>query len=275
MWRRIGRGALVVAAGTAALALAGPLALRPFVDAAGAAGAAGEVSVAFVLDFGPGTTPVTGCVDVPASDNRYDALAAFASQQGLAQPTYNSSGLLCSINGIPSSGCGQVVAGGYIYWSYFTGGQGGWTYSSTGAFGTVTPGDVEGWRFQNPGSGRPNDPPPRSSARFAAICGSGTVTPPTTQPSGGRQARGLGAASPRPPGPPRPRPRAASGTRPKPDRRRDHDRPRRAPRPPRRIRSDTTTYAARSIPVPADPEKGLDAAKHSSGAPARGPAPIR
>ena len=131
-WRRVGRGALVVAAGTAALALAGPLALRPFVDAAGAAGAAGDVTVAFVIDFGPGTTPVVGCVDVPPTDNGYDALAAFASQEGIDQPTYNPSGLLCSINCIPSSGCGQVVAGGYIYWSYFTGAKGGWTYAIVG-----------------------------------------------------------------------------------------------------------------------------------------------
>src|SRR5665213_1160398 len=183
LWRRLGRGALIVAAGTAALALAGPLALRPFVDGAGIAGAAGEVSVAFVLDFGPGTTPVSGCVNVPASDNDYDALAAFVHQEGMAPPTFASSGLLCSINVVPSSGCGQSVAGGYVYWSYFTGRTGSWTYASSGAFGTVSPGDVEGWRFQNPGSGRPNDPAPRTPPQYASICSSGPGTPSTTMPA--------------------------------------------------------------------------------------------
>ena len=138
--RRLVQGTLVVAAGTAALSLAGPFALRPFTDVAGAAG---TVTVAFVLDFG-GTPAdeVVGCVTVPDTASRYDALTAFTQARGLAAPTYAPSGLLCSINGAPSSGCGQVVAGGYVYWSYFTGGQGGWTYASAGAFGTVTAGDV-------------------------------------------------------------------------------------------------------------------------------------
>jgi len=177
-WRRVARGALVIAAGTAALALAGPMALRPFVDAAGAAG---EVTVAFVLDFGPGGSQVVGCVSVPATDSRYDALSAFATEKGLVPPTYAPSGLLCSIDLIPAPpGCGQSVAGGYIYWSYFTGSGGRWIYSSTGAFATVTKGDVEGWRFQDPGSGRPNDPGPRTAAVFTSICSGGSPTTTTT-----------------------------------------------------------------------------------------------
>lgn len=190
--RRFVQGALVVAAGTAALSLAGPFALRPFTDVAGAAG---DVTVAFVLDFG-GTPAqlVVGCVSVPDSDTRYDALTAFTQSRGLQAPTYAPSGLLCSINGTPATGCGQVVAGGrYIYWSYFTGGQGGWTYASTGAFGTVTTNDVEGWRFQDPGTGKPNDPAPRSTARYAAICA--TTPSPTTTTPGVRPATREGAAA--------------------------------------------------------------------------------
>ena len=202
--RRLVRGALVVAAGTAALSLAGPFALRPFVDVAGAAGTAGSVSVAFVLDFG-GTpaTLVTGCVSVPDTDTRYDALSAFIASRGLAPASYAASGLLCSINGVPASGCGQTVPGGYIYWSYFTGGRGGWSYSSTGASGTVTPNDVEGWRFQDPGSGRPNDPAPRSAGVYRLHCATVRPTPtPTTTATtaavgpGGRSAAGGGTAQP-------------------------------------------------------------------------------
>jgi MYXO-CTERM domain-containing protein len=244
------------------------MALRPFVDAAGAAGAAGDVAVAFVIDFGPGTTPVVGCVDVPPSDNGYDALAAFASQEGIDQPTYNSSGLLCSINSVPSSGCGQAVAGGYIYWSYFTGGKGGWTYASSGAFGTVTPGEVQGWRFQNPGKGSPSDPAPRSPARYDSICGSGTT--PTTAPSGGssgvkvRQSR-VRRVTVTPAVAPTVAPvnnRSTSGS------------TTTVPLSP-----TTTTYppvTATSLPnisVPADPEKGLDSSKHSSGDAGGGPGP--
>jgi len=180
--RRLGRGALVVAAGTAALALGGPFALRPF---AAVAGAAGDVTVAFVLDFG-GTPAnvVSGCVTIPPGDTGYDALSAFTASRGLAVPTYNAQSLLCSIDGTPSSGCGQMVGGGqYIYWSYFTGVAGSWQYSSTGAFGTVTTGDVQGWRFQDPGSGRPNDPAPRATARFDAICPAAASTTTTTVPT--------------------------------------------------------------------------------------------
>ena len=176
--RRVARGALIVAAVTAALSLAGPFALRPFSDVAGAAG---EVTVAFVLDFGGSSSnQVVGCVTVPSTDSRYDALAAFISQENLAPAVYAPSGLLCSINGIPSSGCGQTVAGGYIYWSYFTGGSTGWVYSSTGAFGNVTHGDVEGWRFQDPGTGRPNDPPPRTAPEYDALCATTPTTTTTT-----------------------------------------------------------------------------------------------
>jgi hypothetical protein len=168
----------VVAAGTAALSLAGPFALRPFVDVAGAAG---TVSVAFVLDFGGSpATLVTGCVTVPDTATRYDALSAFTASKGLALPVYdqNGNGLLCSINGVPSSGCGQIVpVGHYIYWSYFTGGPTGWSYANSGAFGTVAANDVEGWRFQDPGLGNPRDPAPRSTAVYRRHC---STTPPTT-----------------------------------------------------------------------------------------------
>ncbi len=180
--RRVVRGALLVAAGTAALSLAGPFALRPFADVAGAAG---EVTVAVVLDFGgTSATVVQGCVAVPASDSRYDALSAFVGLRGLGVPTYGPGGQLCAINGTPSSGCDQVVAGGEIYWAHYTGSSGSWRYTRSAAGGDVSPGDVEGWRFQDPGTGRSGDPAPRAAADYSALC---PVAPssPTTGPSGG------------------------------------------------------------------------------------------
>jgi hypothetical protein len=172
----------VVAAGTAALALAGPFALRPFVDVAGAAG---DVTMAFVLDFGgPHSNQVAGCVTVPGSDNGYEALAAFAGQEHLALPTYNAVNLLCSINGIPATGCGQALPHGFIYWSYFVTDNGSWSYANSGAFASVSQDeelgdDVQGWRFQDPGKGNPDDPPPRTAPIFADLCPSSTTTTTT------------------------------------------------------------------------------------------------
>ncbi len=188
--RRFARISMLVAAASAALALAGPFALVPFKDAAGAAT---DVSVAFVVDFGGANKVQATCVQVPSSDNEYQALALFTQQEQEESPSYNNSGLLCSIGGMPGSGCGQSDGKGFIYWSYWHGDTGTWEYSNTGASATVhscnTQGedcDVEGWRFEDPGSGNPNDPPPDAAADFADICAATppptttTLSPPTT-----------------------------------------------------------------------------------------------
>ncbi len=177
------RSALLVAAAACALSLGGPDALVPARDVAGAAV---DVGVGFVVDLGSGQAQVAGCVQVPPSDNGYYALAAFLAQEHLESPTYNSSGLLCSIDGVPAApACGQAVPGGYQYWSYWTmtDGTGSWTYASRGAsvaVGDAAGGqDVEGWRFQNPGPDNPSAPPPRTAPDYAALCRSVTSTPTT------------------------------------------------------------------------------------------------
>jgi len=187
---------LSVAAVSAALASAGPDALVPFRDAAGAAT---EVSVAFVVDFGGAIGPVVKCVPVPSGDNGYQALAAFTALENEAPPVFASSGLLCSINGDPSSGCGQTVPGGYIYWSYWQGSSGKWQYANSGATATMQNGDVEGWRFENPGRANPNDPPPAASPAYAAICGTGVAA--TTTTAAGAAPPASGAPGPASSGP--------------------------------------------------------------------------
>jgi hypothetical protein len=179
--RQLARVSVLVAAASAALALAGPFALLSLKDVARAAS---EVSVAFVVDFGRANKVEATCVKVPSADNEYQALAAFTQQDNEQAPTYNNSGLLCSIGGIPNSGCGQSDGEGFIYWSYWHGDTGTWEYSNTGASGIVhscnargEDCDVEGWRFEDPGSGNPNDPPPEAAADYADIC---AVTPPPT-----------------------------------------------------------------------------------------------
>jgi hypothetical protein len=177
---------LFVGAASAALAAGGPDALVPFSDVAGAAT---SVGVGFVLDFGGANPTVTGCVEVPPTDTGYQALSAFVAQENLAAPGFapDGSGLLCSINGIPSApACGQAVAGGYQYWSYWymTDGSGNWSYASRGASATVGSAangqDVEGWRFQNPGPDNPSAPKPSVAPVYASLCHS--VAPPTTVP---------------------------------------------------------------------------------------------
>ncbi len=191
MKKRVGAVSLI-AAGSVVLALGGPGALVLFKTAAAAAA---DVSVAFVVDLGGGNVK-TACVKVPSTDNEYAALAAFTQQENETAPTYNDSGLLCSIAGVPATGCGQAVDGRYIYWSYWHGDSGSWMYSNAGASGLVhtcnTQGqdcDVEGWKFENPGAGNPTDPPPGTAPDYAAICSAtvttttGVSTPTSTTPT--------------------------------------------------------------------------------------------
>ena len=181
--RRLISASLFVGAASAALAAAGPDALMPFKDAAGAAT---EVSVAFVVDFGGLGPPVVGCVQVPSTDNGYAALGVFVAQHNEAQPIYNSAGLLCSIDNLPGNAptvCGAQVAGGYDYWSYWHGTTGAWVYASTGAFSPVQNGDVEGWRYQTDGQSNPSDPHPSVTPSYASICGSVTAVSTTTAPA--------------------------------------------------------------------------------------------
>jgi hypothetical protein len=179
---------LFVGAASAALAAGGPDALVPFSDVAGAAA---TVGVGFVIDFGGSGASVTGCVEVPPSDNGYQALSAFVAQENLSAPGFapNGSGLLCSINGIPAApACGQAVTGGYQYWSYWymTDGSGNWSYASRGASATVGSAangqDVEGWRFQNPGPDNPSAPKPSVTPDYASLCHS-VPAPTTTVPT--------------------------------------------------------------------------------------------
>jgi hypothetical protein len=192
-YRRGVRLALFVAAAAAALAAAGPDALVPFRAVAGAA--ASEVEVAFVIDFGGSVHASVGCVKVPAGDNGYEALAAFTAQEHEQAPTYNNTGLLCSINDIPKSGCGQEVSDGYIYWSYWEAAAGKWQYANAGAFGAVTNGEIQGWRFQDPGRANPSDPPPTTPADFAAICAAGSSPTTTTTTTTTMPARPVGPST--------------------------------------------------------------------------------
>ena len=158
----------------AAFALATPLGGR----ALGRACASGDVHVAVVVDNGSSSAVSAVCVPGSSGDNGATILAARASMLGTPQPRYASSGLLCAIDGMPSTGCGVAHDGHYAYWSYWHGSGAKWSYSNVGpASGHVDPGTVEGWRWQPDGSALPTDPPPRAPADATAIC---PPTPPRT-----------------------------------------------------------------------------------------------
>ncbi|HEY5170665.1 MAG TPA: hypothetical protein VIK54_02950 [Acidimicrobiia bacterium] len=162
-----------------AFAFATPLGGR----ALGRACAAGDVHVAVVVDSG-GSAVSAVCVPGGSDDNGATILAARAAMLGTPQPRYSASGLLCAIDGVPSTGCGVAHDGHYAYWSYWHGDGGKWSYANVGpASGRADPGVVEGWRWQPDGSALPTDPPPRGPADATAICAPvppRPTAPPTT-----------------------------------------------------------------------------------------------
>jgi hypothetical protein len=148
--------------------------------------AAGERTIAVVVDFGSGQglpSSFSLCVREPAGATDAQALADALASRGLATPTYSSAGLLCTIAGYPATGCGARAPGGYSYWAYFHGG-GRWGYATDGpAERQADPGVPQGWRFEPTGHGNPSDPAPDGPSDVASICPAATT--PTTVPTGG------------------------------------------------------------------------------------------
>ena len=179
--RLAGRAAAVVA--TMATALLAPALLAGLAPAAlpqACAAAAGQVHVGLVVDYGtvdaglPATTPQ--CVSVADKASGFDVLIAAGHRF-----TTDASGLVCSIDGYPASGCGQAVNGHYRFWSYWKGGT-EWDYASVGP-GTsrMRDGSVEGWHFAE-GDANASVGGPRSLA--------GQPLPPA-EPPAGRPGRSL------------------------------------------------------------------------------------
>jgi hypothetical protein len=169
------RAAALVACFT--LALVTPLGGR----AVSRACAEGAVHIAIVVDTGNGSSVSALCVPAGSRDNGATVLATRASMLGTPPPRYNTSGLLCAIDGFPATGCGERQNGRYAYWSYWHGGSAAWTYASIGPASTrVDPNVVEGWRWQPDGAASPVDPPPRVAPVAATICKPAATPPPPT-----------------------------------------------------------------------------------------------
>jgi hypothetical protein len=147
------------------------------------------VRVAVVVDFGPRSglsrRVVIRCLTVPRGSNGTDVLADVADAAAIATPSYAANGLLCSIDGYPTGGCGTPTSNGIAYWSYWHGGT-SWSYANVGPVAwTVRDGDVEGWRFDAASAGTSADPPPAAPAGYAAACATATAAFPITVPTTG------------------------------------------------------------------------------------------
>ena len=138
-----------------------------------------STNVALVVDFGtvPGSPGGVQRRCVPGVAGR-DGISVLGG--GGFTLRFNDAGLLCGINGVPASGCGERTASGYRYWAYFTGTAGGWQYMSIGpGFRKASAGVTEGWHYVE-GTGKPGDPPPGAPSDPTATCVPAPVTTTTT-----------------------------------------------------------------------------------------------
>ena len=134
----------------------------------------GEIRVVLVVDASDlGGSSSATCLVVPAGTTGSQLLARRGNELGTGSPRYGSSGLLCAIDGLPATGCGDRNSGGYGYWAYFFDGGGNWSYGSNNPFSKrLTDGAIEGWRFVVGGCGCGQDPSPRigpSRSLFPAL----------------------------------------------------------------------------------------------------------
>jgi hypothetical protein len=179
-WRRarVVTGALFLGAVGAALAPAGPDALVPFKVLT--ASAADQLYAAVVVEFADGST-TSHCVPVSSGESDLQALAQ-------VYPVGTSdSGLVCTIDNMPAGGvanCNATSNGQYFFWSYWHGSSGSWSLAGNGpAEQMVSPGDVQGWHFLNPGPLTPgNAYAPQAIPSYAQICAA-EIAPATTTPA--------------------------------------------------------------------------------------------
>ena len=144
----------------------------------------GEIRVVLVVDSSDlGGSSSATCLVVPAGTTGSQLLARRGNELGTGSPRYGSSGLLCAIDGLPATGCGDRNSGGYGYWAYFFDGGGSWDYGSNNPFSKrLADGAIEGWRFVVAGCGCGLDPSPRigpSRSLFPALA---PALPPLPEP---------------------------------------------------------------------------------------------
>ena len=135
------------------------------------------ICVALVVDGRSlGSNVTTACATVPRGATGIDVLEAAGHRVG-----FRSDGLLCTIDGLPKTGCADIDDS--HYWAYFhrAPGRTKWVYSSEGP-STYQPvnASTDGWVFDDGSTRTPENVP------YATICTSENTTPsahPTTTTS--------------------------------------------------------------------------------------------
>jgi hypothetical protein len=148
---------------------------------------AGSARVVIVVDDGLGPVSIE-CLLVSQGTTGSQLLRQRAAKLGTAVPGHAGSGLLCTIDSFPASGCAETAGGSY--WANFSATGGSWDYSSYNPFiRRVCDGDVEGWRYVVRGSGAAGDATPRIAPdalrpEGARGCGDGSISEPSGEPAG-------------------------------------------------------------------------------------------
>lgn len=149
----------------AVLALAAAL---PVVPAAPACAGQGP-RAALVIDVGDEKPTTTYCVALGDDEVSGIELIELAGRQHELQYALGSGGrAVCMLEGVGASG--DDCFGSYPdFWGYWRGNDGGWTWSSVGAAGSVVEdGDVDGWSWGSGDDGSTHPQPP--AKHWAAVC---------------------------------------------------------------------------------------------------------
>ena len=216
--KRLGGGALALLVWAAALVL--PAVALPTV-----ACAAEGPRAALVVDTGDSVHRF--CVALP--DDRVSGLELITlagEQHGLSYRFGYGGAAVCMLAdvGTTADDCFERYPD---FWGYWRGGEGGWTWSSTGAGDTtVRDGDVEGWSWGSGSDGSSHPRPPETS--FGSVCpvAAEPAKPPERSSGAGRKRRPRTSQDPPAAAPPGSVP-ARAGARENPDASTADDGPRR------------------------------------------------
>lgn len=158
--RRLGGGALALLVWAAALVL--PVVALPTV-----ACAAEGPRAALVVDTGESVHRF--CVALPDDQvSGLELITLAGEQHGLSYRFGYGGAAVCMLAdvGTTADDCFERYPD---FWGYWRGGEGGWTWSSTGAGDTtVRDGDVEGWSWGSGSDGSSHPRPPETS--FGSVC---------------------------------------------------------------------------------------------------------
>lgn len=182
-------------------------------DGDGAQAASAKICVALVVDARSiGSDVSTSCAKVAKGSTGVQVLQA--AGHSLA---FRSDGLLCTIDGLPKSGCSAVDD--THFWAYWHRAPGSttWTYSSEGA-ATYEPvnASTEGWVYDNGTKISPQNVP------YAKICTASAKPSPKATPTPTPSRKASHSPQPHVSGPPgpstSPKPRTSASTSPHPTR---------------------------------------------------------